>query len=306
MYNKNTDIGFDIQWDRLPDSDRMKQLVSTLYNDLFKGAPLRNFVVINGVPIRFNPDNKVIGLNFSGGADSTMLFFILCKIIDTLKVDVKIVVSTLVRFWEERSWTDDLTTNIFNYMKDKFPGVNMIHEMGFVPTTLEITPLKNLVFEQGKRLPFNEQIMNSAFADVYVVRNFSEYLADKHKIAVTYSGTTMNPEHLTDDVKAPKFRELRDISTNDLVAYLAQPIIHDPFLLIQKSWVMAQYQNFGLQDLLKMTRSCAAGGKVLDEIFGINNWHVDGSDYSCGECFFCLERQWGQDNAGIYLEDYHK
>lgn len=306
MYNKNTEIGFDIQWDRLPDDDNVKQIVTLLYNDVFKGAPLHNYVVINGLPIKFDPTQKVIGLNFSGGADSTMLFFILCKIIETLNADVKIVASTLVRFWEDRSWTDDLTTNIFKYMQDRFPKIQMIHEFGFVPPALEITPLKNLVFEPGKILPFEPKIMETAHADVYVVRNFSDYLARKYNITVTYSGTTMNPEHLNEEVKAPKFRELREITAEDIKSYTGQPTIHDPLILVQKTWVMAQYKNFGLEDLLQMTRSCAAGRRMLDEIYGAGQWQVNGSDYSCGECFFCLERQWASENTGIYLEEYHK
>ncbi len=306
MYNKNTDIGFEIKWDRLPDDDRLKLLAKELTTKVFKNGNLSDFVVVNGLPIMFKPENKVIGLNFSGGADSTMLFFILCKIIDTLQLDVKIVASTLIRFWEDRSWTDDVTSSIFHYIKKRFPKIDIIHEVGFIPPALEITPLKNLVFDNGKRPPFDQRIIDTAHADVYVVRNYSEYLARKHKIALTYSGTTMNPEHLLDNVKAPKFRESREITEADMRTYISQPIVHDPFLLIPKIWVMAQYKNFGIEDLLEMARSCAAGVFDLDRIYGKNQWMVKGSAYSCNKCFFCLERQWAANNVDPYLEEYHK
>lgn len=304
MYNKNSDIGFEINWEKLPDSDRVKQVVTRLY-DLRNQQPLTHHVMINGLPIFFDPSKKVIGLNFSGGADSTLLFFLLCKLIEVLDTGTKIVASTLIRFWEDRSWTDDLATNIFGYMRQRFPKIEMTHEIGFVPTALERTPVKNLVFEQNKPAPFSDRIMQSANADVYAVKDYSKYLAAKHGIAHIYGGTTMNPGHLNDTVKAPKFRANRDIDISDMELYMLNSPAQDPFSLVHKNWVMAQYDNFELEDLLSMTRSCEINSTELDRIYGKGQWHITGSDYSCGTCFFCHERKWGYDNRQIYLKEYH-
>jgi hypothetical protein len=116
----------------------------------------------------------------------------------------------------------------------------------------------------------------------------------------------MNPGHLTDEVRAPAFRKSRSIIDDDLYGYAINLPIHDPFRLIEKSWVMAQYENFGLGDLLDMTRSCGADGKTFDKMYGPGQWNALSSKYSCGFCFFCLERQWGQDNRETYLEGYHR
>ena len=301
MYNKNTNIGFDIDWNKLDPEDPLLKLNSVVFDKL-KGSDNHKLIIINGLPIRFDPISKVIGLNFSGGADSTLLFFLLCTIIKELNVDVKIVASTLVRFWEERSWTDDLATNIFHWMKRRFPDIEMIHELGFIPPALECTPLKNIKLDNPK---FSDEVMENSFADVYAVRSFSDYLAYKHKILVTYSGTTMNPEHLTEEIKAPAFRKKRPIQDDDLKVYFSIFPVNDPFRVIEKTWVMAQYENFEIMDLLLMTRSCGAGADDLDRKYGRFNWTVTGSRYSCGFCFFCVERQWATDNKNVYLKGYH-
>lgn len=304
MYNKNSDIGFEFNWDRLPDNDRIKQLVSRLYR-LRNQQPLTHHVMINGLPVFFDPSKKAVSLNFSGGADSTMMFFLLCKLIEVSGAKTKIVASTLIRFWEDRSWTDDLASNIFGYMRRRFPNIEMIHEIGFIPTALESTPIKNLLFEKKKPLPFSNHVMENANADVYAVMDYSRYLAAKHNISYIYGGTTMNPSHLADDVKAPKFRVQRELDDNDMEMYSLNSIAQDPFYLIHKNWVMAQYDNFELQDLLHMTRSCEVNSIGLDDIYGKGQWHITGSDYSCGTCFFCQERNWAYDNRTIYLKEHH-
>jgi tRNA(Ile)-lysidine synthase TilS/MesJ len=56
-----------------------------------------------------------------------------------------------------------------------------------------------------------------------------------------------------------------------------------PFIDIAKDELIKEYENLGILDLLKITVSC-----------GI-------SDDPCGECYFCLERQWGINKSGILL-----
>jgi len=109
-----------------------------------------------------------------------------------------------------------------------------------------------------------------------------------------YSGTTMNPPEEYDN--APQFRN-REIVKNSIDQVISASFIN-PFALVTKDYTMAQYENYQVQDLLDMTRSCEADTKVLGEMW----MHIEDEEPpACGYCFFCKERQWGVDNQDKYL-----
>ena len=60
---------------------------------------------------------------------------------------------------------------------------------------------------------------------------------------------------------------------------------------------MAQYINYGLNDLLALTRSCE--GSIVE--FGEEYLHNNDYPPECGTCFFCEEKTWGFNNAEGYL-----
>ena len=306
MFKRNINFGFDLNWGRLPEDEhfvKAMRFVKSLNIDQTKHS------IVNGLPIYFDPAEKKIAITFSGGADSTMLTYILCRLIEAYKCDTEIVAITLIRFWESRSGTEDSARNVFSIIDRMFPNIKKTHTLGFVPTALEFTPLKNIVFppvKLGMNPEFSDYIINSAHADVYAVKNYTDYITTRHGIFKTYSGTTMNPSHLLAGDHAPEFRKLRDFTPADAMCYNSEAKHKDPFGIIQKSWVMAQYENFGLRELRDATRSCESTDLALNAKFGPGKWTITDSKYSCGSCFFCKERQWGMDNAGIFLESYHK
>jgi hypothetical protein len=303
MFKKNIDIGFDLKWDNIPDDHHFKSTLTQLHETIFKNdvdLAAKNYYVINGLPIYFNKNDDVICIDLSGGADSTLIFYIICSIITTLKTPTKIIAMTMIRFWETKSSTEHISNNILNYIKEKFPHLDIQYERGFVPPGFESTPIKNINF---KNTVFPQHIMENAFADVYSVHNFNEYIAQKHKVKRAYGGVTTNPTH---DVKGPAFRKVREFTKDDFLPYTADIYRKDPFVLIQKDWVMAQYENFGIQDLRDMTRSCSAFDSDLDKIYGKNMWTKNGVEYSCNRCFFCTERAWAQENNTPLLKQNHQ
>lgn len=58
------------------------------------------------------------------------------------------------------------------------------------------------------------------------------------------------------------------------------PNMNYPFLHLYKNHIMNMYKQFGLLDMLNITHSC-----------------VYESDFHCGECLWCVEKQWGLDNS---------
>lgn len=300
MFNKNVELGFDLNWDLIPVDSHFRRSVQYI-RDL--NIDMDNFSVVNGLPIYFNKNDKVFNINLSGGADSTMLMYIICKLITEYKLSIKIIATTLIRFWEYRSGTEDAARNIFNIIQNMFPNIEMRQVFGFVPTALEVTPLKNINLPPSL---YNQFFLDNANADVYAVMNFTDYVNKRNQVDRTYSGTTTNPDHLGIESRAPEFRKVREFIESDSHPYTRNITRQDPFSLIQKNWVMAQYTNFGLEFLQGQTRSCESTDTVLDFMFGTGKWSTTNSKYSCGHCFFCQERAWAIDSTDIFLEGYHK
>jgi hypothetical protein len=291
MFKKNTSIGFDLKWRRLDKNNHFKQAMKFTKKAVKDLPPAADVIVINGLPICISKQTPAIGITFSGGADSTMLLYLLCRIITEFNLTTTIVATTTIRFWEDKIGTDYVSTKVIKYIKDLFPNINIIHEFGFIPTALETTPLKNIAdLPEGY---FSENEMNVGNADLYASYAWNKYLANKYAVPFFYNGITMNPLHLTEEVNAPKHRTMKDPSEFE---WSLKRNFTSPFKLINKDWVMAQYINFGLQDLAKLTKSCNTTKLSV----------TGGVIHACGECFFCQERAWAENNITPYLEETHK
>lgn len=317
MFKKNAYIGFDVDWDKIPDDNLTKRNLKFVYENMSEKS--KNFAYsINGVPIIFDKRNEDIAITLSGGADSTMLLFLLCNIIRTQELKTKIHCITLLRFTEDRMYLEDVVNGVVEWMRAKFPEIEILQHLGFIPTALEMTPLADLttgLTRTGAINDFQEVIKRGATADVYAVNSYSVYIRRRYNIGWQYDGTTTNPEHSVGERSTPVFRNPRELTLADLrgactlTEYYGidekpnNTLTNSPFEFIQKNWVMAQYKNFGIEDLLELTRSCEGSNIALNARFGKGNWTTRGSDYVCGHCFFCDERKWGIDNSDIFLRE---
>jgi hypothetical protein len=245
---------------------------------------------VNGLPFHFDAAFQRVGLSLSGGADSTILFYMLCKLIEDTGSKCKIMPTTAVRFHDTKPWLEIAPKNVYAYMKERFPDIVLEHDWYFIPPDLEVVKMKKLGLRHlNKALPTDKM-----FTDVLCTISYNDYLAKKQKLQFMYSGTTMNPPEEYDN--APQFRN-REIVKNNIDQVISASFIN-PFALVSKDYTMAQYENYQVQDLLDMTRSCEADTKVLGEMW----MHIEDEEPpACGYCFFCKERQWGVDNQDKYL-----
>jgi len=99
--------------------------------------------------------------------------------------------------------------------------------------------------------------------------------------------------------RAPK-REDRDliISTED------QFLCH-PFRFVDKSWIVAQYFYYGIEDLFNLTRSCEGDvthKKIAPTIPNYQSYKPEMDVPECGTCFWCLERNWALSQLDQTLE----
>jgi hypothetical protein len=240
---------------------------------------------VNGLPIHFDTRAKKILIALSGGADSTMVTYMLCKLIEEQGFNAKISCFTMVRFWDEKPWLEPMAKDVFTYLKNTFPNIIDEHHWGFLPPQLEVVPLL--------KAGIVEDLPPTASCDVLCTVEYQKYLLKTKGYQYTYSGNTMNPP--TNHSEAPQFRNIDKIK-NDITFVISGPSIN-PFGLLHKNFTMAQYINYGLNDLLALTRSCE--GSIVE--FGEEYLHNNDYPPECGKCFFCEEKTWGFNNAEGYL-----
>ena len=66
-----------------------------------------------------------------------------------------------------------------------------------------------------------------------------------------------------------------------------------PFVYTTKDWIIKQYYENNIEDLLDITRSCEGEFDGLDYTS-----YTPGQDIPiCGECFWCKEREWAIEQA---------
>lgn len=246
---------------------------------------------VNGLPIHFDSNFKDIGISLSGGADSSLLFYILCKLIEDTGSKCKIHPTTMVRFYNTKPWLTKSAKDVYNYMKERFPDIVQDHDWSFIPPDLEIVKMKKLGLKHLNKM-YPTDLM---FCDVLCTVEYQDFFIKQKKLQYIYSGTTMNPPENFD--KAPQFRN-DHVLEQDGIKNVVHGTTLNPFALLTKDWIMAQYENFELNDLLDLTRSCEADTTVLGEMW----LHIeDEQPPACGYCFFCNERQWGIDNSEKFL-----
>lgn len=307
----NDVIGFNIDIVQLP-MIRIRNVLA-FYEENSK--ELGNCVIVNGLPIPFDKSYKKIVLNLSGGADSSLLLYIMCKIIEHTGADTKIYPATMIRFWQEKPWLEQSARNVYDYCKERFPDIIEEHQWGILPHWAETTKV-NVVDDYWVNILFKD-VKDMANLDVLFIKDFDDYIVKKIDADAVYAGATTNPDiDIDDEFNLPEFREPAPLSPDELIKVKRlyedlwtdhKPKYQfkehwgiDPFALITKEWVMAQYDNFGIQDLLELTRSCEG------DYNGVLKKYIN-DDYEtppeCGECFFCKERQWGIDNKHIFLKE---
>lgn len=237
-----------------------------------------------GIPFPFDLEYKRIGVNFSGGADSTILLCMLCELISKLQLDIEVIVTSVVRYYNTAEYSEKAKENIFNEIQKIYKGVKLLHVWGFLPPPFEFTPLANITLFNEDKDRMQQQLKNNANADTLFFLQYNDWVIRKYKLNTMYNGTTTNPINAEIN-KAPAFRNKKN-----LYNYRMNFEIHNlaPFALLEKSYTTALYNLLGVQNLFDMTHSC------------------DETESGCGICFHCSERQYGKENAYLYLGDNHE
>jgi hypothetical protein len=205
---------------------------------------------------------KIIGLWMSGGADSSLLAYLLCKTIRDENLDVKFQPISVRR---GRPNNPIYAEGVVDFIcEDLDIDFILPHEIYYPPLEdSEMTEIK--IFWERDAINFREK-----------------------KFQVLYSGITSNPPN---SAGLPKNKErTRDeesdkpvVSRNGLKHYI------NPFFNINKKWEAEVYKDFGLLDtLFPITYSCEGDAEDTKT----HTWHCGNTLSVENQCWWCIERKW--------------
>ena len=198
---------------------------------------------------------KNIGIKLSGGADSAIVLYMLCKYIsDTEK---ECVINPITVCHAGKAFQLQYATKVIFYMQEKFPNV----QFGEHYTGVNYLP--------------------SSYADVQksvVDKCYENKLIDCH-----FVGITKNPPQEIAESFPIQPGPADDRSAGPYRQTVLEHKIFRPLINIDKKGVKELYEYFGvLDDLFPLTRSC-------------ETFTDDFSKHCEDKCWFCCERYWGFD-----------
>lgn len=229
-------------------------------------------MIIDSVEIPLNSKWKRIGISLSGGADSALLAYLIMS-----KTKADIYFTTQIRMWKTRPWQRYVAQEVAGWFKEQFEN-RITHIENFVPPEMEEPGGPLIKDEYGKLKSGNRLIL----------RAHNEFVAHTYNLDAWYAGVNLNPvesmEGALDDRNTPSIPvEMQHMNIT---------VLH-PFINVQKDWIIRQYINHEIGDLLEITRSCEGEFRNLD----YQNYIPYQKVPICKTCFWCNEREWGIRNA---------
>lgn len=210
---------------------------------------------------------KKIFLLLSGGTDSALLFYLLCKYIDENKIDTTITPFTLID--TRRPGNDFYTNKIINFMRHTFKSVNINDNVIRYITKINTHDKKKLTKEQLK-LYFSK---NNYELSISALTSFpSQSELEKNKELYNQSLNILTEDRTKTETKktGPMYEK-----ENNTYWYF-------PFINIDKKDVAKMYEEYDLMDnLFPITQSCVGYPK-----------HTKNGTEPCKTCFWCLEKYW--------------
>lgn len=250
-------------------------------NNLYKDLDVL-ITNINKLDIPFDVTWKKIGINLSGGADSALLTYLLCKIIEQNNLPTKIDVITYTRCWTSRPWQGFIALQVFEKLKSMFPNIIQDRHTTFIPPELEHGVIGNIV--------------NNRSGDQIIVGSFNAYIAWEKDLNAVFNATSKNYDDSRTDRMLNRDKDAKNGNTGDLWYQKGTSTFCYPFKFVKKDWIIANYYLHNILDLLSLTRSCEGDINMHDII---KSYCQDFTKYipgmyipECQECWWCKEREW--------------
>lgn len=238
----------------------------------------------DGVEIPFDKSWNAIAISLSGGADSTLLAYILCNIITEENLNIQVHIISHVRMWKTRPWQGHDSKRIFDWLSKKFTNIKFIRHENFIPPAMEWYNTAYIIKDEYGKM---------TAGDIIELQSYAEYICFYNNIDAYYNAVTRNPKNV--DFKG---MDKRDVDPNEdnqhlmLMTHMGKIASH-PFRFTEKSWILSQYRKLNLMELFDITRSCEGEFEWLD----YQSYKYGQIVPTCGECFWCKERAWAVDQS---------
>lgn len=238
-------------------------------------------IIIGEIQIPFDKKWQNIAVSVSGGADSALLSYIICKhIIDHELTHINIHFISHIRCWKTKPWQQEDSKKIYEIFVQHFDRISFNRHVNFIAPDLEWGdqgPL--LIDEYGKKVS----------GDNIQIRAYAEFISYKYNIDAYYNAVTRNPR--TDNFQGMPTRDIEPTKDNQhlfIMKHMERLAIH-PFRFLEKSWIYKQYKNLDILWLWNKTRSCEG---TFDDIDYTNYDPISTIVPVCNKCFWCKEREW--------------
>lgn len=255
--------------------EEIRDKYKTTYNDIL--------LDINGIPFPFDKSNTNIGVAVSGGADSAILLYTICYLIESYKLESKVHIINCIRNWKSKPWQSYNAKMVIEYIQNKFTNIQFQIHKNFVPPEFEWADKGAIIVDEYGKYQSG---------DIIELRAFSEYIAHNYNLTSWYVGVTKNPKDISDEGGMLN-RSFDNLELDKIILQRDNVLVCKPFAFLEKDTIISLYNYFDAKDLLQLTRSCEG------EIQGISykNYNEGDNIPLCGECYWCRERQWGIENA---------
>jgi hypothetical protein len=229
------------------------------------------------IDIPFDEKWQNIAIAMSGGADSTILAYLLCsKVAINKKFTIHVINN--IRCWKTKPWQQYDVKGVLEWLENRFNHITFKVHTNFVPPEMEHAYGTFIVDEYNRKVS----------GDTIELRSFSEFVCYSENVDAYFNGVTKNPTNVN-------FSGLvaRDIESTDKNKHLEAMIhmgklVYHPFRFIDKKRIILQYKLLKIDNLLNLTRSCE--GEFDDITY---KTYTPGQYVPlCGECFWCKEREW--------------
>jgi len=285
------------------------------YNDyssftpIYSQLPPNDYIFHNqdGVIIPFKKSWKSVMIRFSGGADSTLLAYLVCKIINLYNLDCSVSFTSYTRRWASRPWASYVAKNVYENFTHYFPSMNINRYFGFVPPSIEDGEVQHNV-------PYKDvdRICRFDSGERIIMREYDYYLMHTHKIDASFWGINANPPFqisANSNATADSIRDIHDraIDFTDIFNHHLEynGVIVAPLIYVSKEWVTRQYYYEKILELYNITRSC--GGDIrlhknISSVIPSFRHYVEGMHVPvCNTCWWCHERKWGEEQLNKFL-----
>ena len=268
-------------------------------NSLYKN--IANDVILHTVShltIPFDSKWQRVGVNLSGGADSALLTYLLCSLIQRYSLNTKVDVITYQRCWETRPWQGYISMQVFNKLKDLFPYIIENRYTTYIPPELE----------HGVIGP----VIDGRSGDQIIVGSFNKFAAWEYNLNAVYNATSKNPDDLREDRMTNRDKDAEDGDITDLWFYsrkVKATFVH-PFRFVKKDWIVSQYHIHNILDLYNTTRSCEGDinhHDVVKEACGhFKDYNAGMPIPECGQCWWCEERTWAENRVQQVIKEINE